>query len=98
MVRRQPRQPVYVDEHGTYRFRRNALVVYLLDHGGIDMNALALLDFTDDDREQFAQLIGYSVSGFGELHYATDVRYRQAWAEGDRLSRSTRASAETEKA
>ena len=50
----------------------NAIARYLLDHGGIDLNRLALLDFTDDDRMQFAQLIGYSVSGYSELDYASD--------------------------
>ena len=29
------------------------------------------MPFSDEDREQFAQLIGYSVSGFGELSYAS---------------------------
>jgi len=29
-------------------------------------------DFSQEDREQFAQLIGYSLSGFGELSYVSD--------------------------
>lgn len=36
------------------------------------MNLLAAMEFTDEDRQQFAQLIGYSVSGYGELPYAAD--------------------------
>lgn len=50
-------------------------MVHLLDNGGIDMNKLACIDFSDKDREQFAQLIGYSLSGLGELSYASDDAY-----------------------
>jgi hypothetical protein len=67
-----PIQPIVTDEHGTKRFKENAIVRYLLDAGGIDMNALARMPFTGEDREQFAQLIGYSVSGFCDLSYASD--------------------------
>lgn len=65
-----PIQPVMRDQHGVVRFKANAIVEHLLEHGGIDMNAIARLPFDNRDREQFAQLIGYSVSGFGELGYA----------------------------
>lgn len=66
---RQPIQPIVVDAHGVKRFRANEIVRYLLDNGRIDLNRLAVLPFSADDREQFAQLIGYSVSGFGDLSY-----------------------------
>lgn len=65
-----PMQPLVRDEHGVVRFKRNAIVEHLLKYGGIDMNAIARLPFDDRDREQFAQLIGYSVDGFGSLSYA----------------------------
>lgn len=57
---KHPIQPLIEDEDGTIRFKANAIVQYLLDHG-----------FTDD-REQFAQLIGYSHSGYCDLSYASD--------------------------
>lgn len=77
--RRQPMQTLYQDEQGRARFRDNALVQHLLDKGGIDMNALAALpDITNADREQFAQLIGYSLDGFGELGYVSDEAYYAA--------------------
>ncbi|GMV06748.1 MAG: hypothetical protein AMXMBFR53_30230 [Gemmatimonadota bacterium] len=34
--------------------------------------------FSVEDSEQFAQLIGYSLSGFGELSYVTDETYNAA--------------------
>jgi hypothetical protein len=68
-----PIQPVITDANGTKRFKENKIVRYLLDAGGIDMNKLAMMPFDQNDREQFAQLIGYSLRGFSELSYASDV-------------------------
>ncbi len=67
-----PLQPLSHDEHGVLRFKANKIVEYLLDNGGIDMNQLALQGFDDSDSEQFAQLIGYSLSGFGSLSYVSE--------------------------
>jgi len=79
---RQPDQPVYKDWRGTIRFRGNAIVQYLLDAAGrgekVDLNRIAVLPFPREDRVQFAQLIGYSVSGFGELDYVDDDSYARA--------------------
>lgn len=73
-----PLQPLYTDEHGTLRFKENAIVRYLLDNGGIDMNDLAMLPFDNEEREQFATLIGYSLGGFAELSYVSDEAYATA--------------------
>lgn len=68
----QPIQPLIEDEHGVIRFKPNAIVQHLLDNGGIDLNQIAVLDFSREDHEQFAQLIGYSWSGACDLSYMTD--------------------------
>lgn len=61
------------DAGGVIRFQENKIVSFLLDlctdRGIANMNTLAIMNFDDRDREQFAQLIGYSVSGYGELSY-----------------------------
>ena len=79
---KHPMQPVYLDERGVARFKPNRLVRYLLDNGGLDMNDLAIAAAThgifDEDQSQFAQLIGYSVSGFGDLDYASSREIRKA--------------------
>lgn len=75
---KNPIQPLFTDNHGTVRFKENKIVSYLLDNGGIDMNQLAALSFTQDDREQFAQLIGYSLCGFDELRYVSNETYTAA--------------------
>ncbi len=67
-----PIQPLYTDENGTTRFKANVIVRFLLDAGPIDMNKLAMMEFSADDRMQFAQLIGYSLSGYSELFYVSD--------------------------
>ena len=36
------------------------------------------MEFTKEDRQQFAQLIGYSLSGYGELNYVTDRAWEKA--------------------
>lgn len=75
---KHPTQPLKKDKHGVLRFKENAIVNYLLDNGGIDMNKLAVLPFSQEDREQFAQLIGYSLSGYGELSYVGEDAYSTA--------------------
>lgn len=75
---KHPIQPLELDSCGTLRFKENAIVRHLLDHGGISLNDIARLDFSRNDREQFAQLIGYSLSGYGELGYVTDETYETA--------------------
>jgi len=73
-----PIQPLALDEHGTMRFKENAIVRYLLDHGGIDLNRIAVQGFSEEDQQQFAQLIGYSLSGYADLSYVDDVAWRAA--------------------
>ncbi len=69
---KHPTQPVYKTSNGVVRFKENKIVGLLLSAGPFDLNQLALMKFEDEDHEQLAQLIGYSVSGFGDLSYASD--------------------------
>lgn len=68
-------QNIVKDEHGTLRFQENKIVSFLLERGGFDLNDLACMDFSKEDRIQFAQLIGYSVSGWGTLSYVDNDSY-----------------------
>ena len=65
-------QAIIRDDKGTIRFRKNAIVRYLLDKGGLTLNDLATVGFSQADEEQFAQLIGYGLSEFHELDYVSD--------------------------
>jgi hypothetical protein len=60
------------------RFVPNKIVQVLLDSSKLDLNDIARLDFTEQERTQFAQLIGYSLSGFSELSYVDDETYEAA--------------------
>lgn len=40
--------------------------------GKLDLGKLLSMDFPQEDREQFAQLMGYSISGYHELSYVSD--------------------------
>lgn len=91
-AQRHPMQPVDFDgkaqphsERGVIRFKLNAIVQWLLDNGGKDLNDIARQDFTDADRTQFAQLIGYSVSGWGDLSYVSDEDYETASIATERV-------------
>lgn len=69
--RKHPIQPVELDDRGAARFRENKIVRFLLDAYTPGLNDLAIRfgKHTDDieDYEHLMMLIGYSVSGFGDL-------------------------------
>lgn len=73
-----PDQAVVIDDKGVARFKSNEIVRFLLNHGPYDLNTISKMEFSDDDRNQFAQLIGCSVCEFGELSYAEDERVERA--------------------
>ena len=78
---KNPIQPLQVDNSGTIRFKPNKIVETLLEWSrerGRDLNDLACMPFSSDDRSQFAQLIGYSLGGYGELSYVDDDTYNAA--------------------
>jgi hypothetical protein len=67
-----PLQPIVTDDNGTKRFKENSIVRFLKENSSLDLNDLSKLPFPREDWEQFAQLIGYSVSGFLDLSYVSD--------------------------
>lgn len=85
---KHPMQPIAKDDDGIVRFKPNKIVLFLLDWArtrGMDLNTLAMIPFDDDDRQQFAQLIGYSVSGFGDLSYVPRDIVAKADKEAEKL-------------
>ncbi len=81
-VQRTAHQPIITDAQGVRRFKSNPIVSYFVDlcdsHNIADMNSLGRMTFSDEDRAQFAELIGYSTSGFSELSYVSDEFYSDA--------------------
>ena len=63
-------QPVVVAAEGTIRFKQNQIISDMLElcqKHGLGLNEIAMRDYEKDDRSQLMQLIGYSVSGYGDL-------------------------------
>lgn len=76
-----PMQPIHRTDSGVIRFRRNRIVDDIYEFArprGLGLNELAVRDYTPEERMQFAQLIGYSLSGYGELSYVSDDSLAQA--------------------
>jgi len=76
-------QRVHIAPDKCLRFRKNRIVDKLLEvasANGYSLNEIAIDaaagKYTKDEQRQLAQLIGYSVSGYGDLSYVTD----RAWA------------------
>lgn len=103
MSAQHPFQPLALDEQGVMRFKKNAIVEYLLDwcatRNGCagynkvdvsgpapDMNEIARMPFSREDRVQLAQLVGYSLSGFADLGYVGDVDFAAAQVEHETAS------------
>ena len=89
-----PMQPVEIDEDGKPRFRENRIVRLLLEEGPHNLNSIAedanARRFTCEEMEQLAQLIGYSVGGFGELSFASDEAVAKADKAAATLMATTR--------
>ncbi len=78
-----PMQPIYLASDSVIRFRHNPLVTciqrFAASKGfGLDELKKHLPSATDDDWQQLAQLLGYSVSGFGDLSYANPDTVQKA--------------------
>ncbi len=71
-----PIQPIEAAEGDRPRFKKNLIVDFMVEKFGL--NNLAIMDFPQEDWEQLAQLIGYSLSGFSELSYVRDETYDTA--------------------
>lgn len=69
-------QPFILTPDGVVRFKENAIVSALLEAARegrkLDLNDIAGMEFSQDDRCQFAQLIGYSLNGYHELSEVSD--------------------------
>lgn len=75
-----PMQPIELVD-SVARFKENKIVRFLLDAGPFDLNQIRLMNFSNDDYTHLMQLIGYSVSGYGDLSESPP----EIVAEADRI-------------
>lgn len=87
-----PIQPLARDANGVLCFKENKIVSDLLDVAskhGLSLNGIADRNYSNEDRQQLAQLIGYSLSGYSELRsYVDDAAYAAAVAKSKGLKKS----------
>ena len=83
-----PMQPIGLDQLGVARFKENAIVTWLykeLDKatGSMSLNRIAYYflndHFSQEDYEQFNQLIGYSVQGYCDISSIRNKVKDAAW-------------------
>lgn len=85
MTASHPMQPLEVEPNGLVRFKQNAIVVYLMNNLPWTMDNLAECSFSDEDKAQFAQLLGCRVDGFGLLPYVSEAAAQVADAKAAEL-------------
>ena len=90
-MNKHPIQPLAKDSAGVLRFKKNHIVCDLLEvasQHGLSLNDLACRDYSPDDRQQLAQLIGYSLSGYGDLGYVDNEAYAAAEKRSKKAKKS----------
>lgn len=87
--REQPMQPIYIDNKGVARFQSNKIVDWLFVTQKISLNEISAMcqnsKIPKVDQMQFWQMLGYSVSGFGDLSFADKEVVAQADAITEEL-------------
>ena len=90
-----PMQPIVKAKDGVIRFQENRIVSAFYEAASagkhLDLNGVAIMaahgEFTEAEQMQFAQLIGYSVSGFGDLSYVDRGVLRRADRKASTLTK-----------
>lgn len=88
MSKRHPMQPVVIAADGCARFKENKIVRDLLELAskhGMDLNQICIKGYEPDDYAQLMELIGYSVSGYGDLDRSRRDHVRRADRDAERL-------------
>lgn len=77
MSKKFPMQPLVFDAHKVVRFKGNAIIEHLFTSGALDLNKIAGMKFSAEDRQQLAQLLGYSVDGYCTFSYVDDKAWKR---------------------
>lgn len=87
-------QPIVLNEKGVPQFQPNEAINRLFDaHAVYAATLLEAEDFSEDDRQQFAQLIGYTVQAYCKLPFASAEVAAEAQRKGALLVRAAAEAA-----
>jgi hypothetical protein len=85
--KKQPMQPIVLDEDGVPRFQENKVITFLFETGKLDLNMLSVMVangvIPTEDYSQITQMLGYSVSGWGDLSNSPSEDVTKADFEAD---------------
>ena len=86
---KHPQQPIGTAEDGVVRFKGNSIIEDLFRTRALDLNKIgARVDaglFPVEDYVQLTQLLGYSVSGWGDLSTSPPEMVAAADKEAERI-------------
>lgn len=82
-------QPVIVADDGIVRFQGNQIVRHLLHASNLNLCDMETMGFSQADWEQLMQLLGFSVSGFGDLNCASAETIAAADGAAEKLTSRT---------
>lgn len=88
-----PIQPLTKGTGEILRFKENEIIRMLELTGKINLNEIVGEDFSDEDKQQLMQLLGYSLSGYADLPFVTD----KAVANAEELYKEDGINASTHK-
>jgi len=81
---RNPMQPMTTNQDGYHYFKANEIVKYILIASQVNIDEI-LCDpkFTDDDKRQFMQLVGFSLNRYGDMSCVDTEAYEIASVMAD---------------
>ena len=86
---KHPQQPIGTAEDGVVRFKGNSIIEDLFQSRALDLNEINRRvyrgDFPKEDYVQLTQLLGYSVSGWGDLSTSPPEMVAAADKEAERI-------------
>jgi len=86
---KHPQQPIGIAEDGVVRFKGNSIIEDLFQSRALDLNEIKRRvqtgDFPKEDYVQLTQLLGYSVSGWGDLSTSPPEMVTAADKEAERI-------------
>ncbi len=86
---KHPQQPIGTAEDGVVRFKGNSIIEDLFRTRALDLNKISVRvqrgDFPKEDYVQLTQLLGYSVSGWGDLSTSPPEMVTAADKEAERI-------------